>query len=116
MTLEQFVGFILILLMMGIVYFATAFISGARCNGHGFWHIVVRSVFYSDYRYSNWLRNNTIYVYSSGLVLCLCITILTLIAPFSKGHMFVRPEVALYCSIPLYFCLLKICQFFMKRI
>lgn len=102
MIVPQIVGFIMIVLMIGIVYLATKYVSSARYRGHGIYHITINAWLRGNKGYRNWLRDNKDYHWCILLVLSLCPMILLLIEPFRQNKMFLRPEEALYVNIVLW--------------
>lgn len=114
MSLEQFSGFILICLMIGIVFMATRFVSSVRHNGKDIYFITINAWFRGHHEYQEWLKNNTVYHWCVLLVMALCPTILFLIKPFSRGHMFVRPEMTLYTNILLWTAIFATYRWFFK--
>lgn len=114
MTLEQLSGFILICLMIGIVFMATRFVSSVRLDGRGIYWITVNGWIRGDKRYREWMKDNPVYFWSMLLVASLCPTILFLIPPFSRGNMFVRPELMLYTNVILWSAIFATYRFFFK--
>lgn len=116
MTFEQFIGFALISLMMGIVFLATQFVASAENNGKGLWYNTMRAVYWGDYKYREWLKNNTVYWWCVLLIICLCITIIGLIPPFREGKIYLRPFITLVVSIPLWISIFYTYKWFFKKI
>lgn len=116
MTLAQVSGFVLIGLMIGIVYLATRFVSEAKCNGKGIYHVTINAWFRGHETYQDWLRQNKIYHWCILLVIGLCFTILFLIEPFRQNKMFIRPEASIWVNILVWFAVLKTYNWFFKRV
>lgn len=102
MIIPQLLGFVLVCLMIGIVYLATKYVSSARFDGHGIYHITINAWFRGNRKYQDWLSNNKDYHWCILLVISLCPMILLLIEPFRQNRMFIRPEAALYINIALF--------------
>lgn len=116
MIIAQLSGFILICLMIGIVYLATRFVSEAKYNGKGIYHITINAWFRDNKKYQNWLKENKVYHWCILLIIALCPTILFLIEPFRQNQMFVRPEASIWINIFLWFAVLKTYSWFFKRV
>lgn len=116
MTWPQVLGFILISLMIGIVYYTTKYVSSADCNGKGIYHIIINAWFRKNEAYREWLKHNRDYQWCILLILALCPMILLLIEPFRQNKMFVRPEAALYINIALWTSILFTYRWLFKKL
>lgn len=116
MTAAQMLGFILISLMIGIVYYTTKYVSSACCDGHGMYYIVVNAWFRRNQRYREWLKHNRDYQWCIVLILALCPMILALIEPFRENKMFIRPEATLYINIALWTAILFTYRWLFKKL
>jgi len=116
MTIMQIFGFLLVVAMMFLVYIVTRFVASAEYEDKGIWHITIRAYFWKDKKYIDWVKENRVYEWSTLLVVCLIVTILSLIPPFSKGVMFVRPELVMVISPILYLSIAMIYRWFAARV
>ena len=116
MTLPQLLGFILISLMIGIVYYTAKYVSGPKLNGHGIYHITINAWFRNNLLYRKWLRENKDYHWCVLLIIALCPMILLLIEPFRQNRMFIRPESSLYVNIILWTSILFTYRWLFKKL
>ncbi len=116
MSLEQFIGYILICLMIGIIYLATRVVSSVRYDDEGIYYITINAWFRDNREYLNWLKENTIYHLLILLVVCLVIIVLCLIPPFSRGQMINRPILALFVSVPLWYIIYQTYRWLFKKL
>lgn len=116
MTFEQFIGFILIVLMMGLAFLATWFAGSANYKGGGLWYITIRALFWKDRDCQLWVRENYIYHLCVALTICLCVTVLGLIPPFREGNVYIRPILVLATS-PIMWGIIAACYYwFIKKL
>lgn len=116
MTLEQFVGYILICLMIGIVYLATRVVCSARHDNEGIYYITINAWFRGHVGYREWLKDNTVYHWLILLVICLIAIILGLVEPFSQGRMKQRDLIVLLASPPAWFAIYKTYRWLFKKL
>lgn len=116
MTAAQILGFILISLMIGIVFLTTRYVSSARYDGRGIYHIIVNAWFRNNAKYRHWLSNNRDYQWCCVLVPALCAMILLLIEPFRENRMLIRPEESLYINIILWVAIFFTYKWLFKKL
>jgi len=109
-------GFLLVGLMMLLVFVATRFVSTAQFNGNGIWQITIRAYIRRDIIYLEWIKSRKIYLWSSLLVITLCVSILGLIGSFSQREMFNRPQLVLIVSPFLWLSILKCYLWFVDKL
>lgn len=115
MSLAQFFGFILLLVMIRMVYDTTRFVSSATFMGRGIYFITVNAWFRNNETYKGWLKNNSIYHWCILFIIALCPTIVLLIEPFRENRMFERPEASVFISIVLWYASYKMNRWFFKN-
>jgi len=115
MTAEQFTGYVLLCLMIGLVYLATRFVCDARYKNKGIYYITINAWFRGNKEYRSWLKYHKIYHWCILLIVGLCPTILLLIHPFSEGRMLMRPENSIYVNVLLWTGILLSYRWFFKQ-
>lgn len=105
MSIAQFSGFVLIVLMIWLVYLTTRFVSKASYKGNGIYHLTVNAWFRNNLDYQIWLKKHRIYHWCVLLIIALCPMILLLIEPFRQNKMFIRPEATIFINIVLWFAI-----------
>lgn len=115
MSLFQFFGLSLEVMMMILVFVMARFAASAEYNGRGLWHITVRSFIRRDKTYLDWSKANMEYLWASVLVISLCVIIISMVPPFSQNRMLVRPEAAIFVSPILYLSIIRCYVILIKK-
>lgn len=116
MMIYNILSFGLVLSMTGLVFIATRFISSAECNGHGIWHITINALFRGRQDYQNYLKSNSVYLWSVLLVMTLCVMTIALVGAFSHNKIFGRPEIISWAGPIFYLSIIMCFRWFVKKI
>lgn len=116
MTPEQISGYVTLVIMVILVFFATIFVSGPKYEGHGIYYLTINGIFRGNKDYCRWLKQNKVYLWCCLLIFFLCPTILSLAPSFRSGNMIVRPEIMTWINPFLWLSLLMSLMWFFNRI